>query len=75
MKIGILDGNPNILASVADTLQISGHTVYMHTAGASLLEALFPPARRDDPLPYDLVLLDLLLPGTMSGKEEQHVLN
>ena len=75
MKIGILDGNPNILASVADTLQMRSHTVYMHTAGASRLEALFPQARRDDPLPYDLVLLDLLLPGTLSDKEEQNVLD
>ncbi len=67
MKIGILDDNPAILDVLATMLELEGHTVSTHATGLSLLEALFPDADRDAPIPYNLLILDLLLPGDMSG--------
>ena len=69
MNIGILEDNPAILDFVATALEMHGHTVYTHTFGTSLLQALFDEGRTTSALPYDLVIVDLLLPGSLSGLE------
>ena len=48
-------------------LQLSGHTVSTHTVGLSLLDELLAEQSAETPLPYDLVIVDILLPGTLSG--------
>jgi CheY-like chemotaxis protein len=69
MKIGILDDNPSILDVFTIMLELEGHTVTAHTSSSSLLDVLFHNAVPVDPIPYDLLILDLLLPGGMSGAD------
>ncbi|GER90100.1 hypothetical protein KDW_42620 [Dictyobacter vulcani] len=70
MNIGVLDDNPAILAFLSTTLKLDGHTVTTHSSGLAILEAIFPPtASPQQAQPYDLVVLDLLLPGTMTGAD------
>jgi len=69
MRIGILDDNPAILDVFTTMLELEGHTVTAHTMSSSLLEALFQNAEPVVPIPYDLLILDMLLPGEMSGAD------
>ncbi len=68
MVIGVLDDNPHIVSFLEATLRIDGHTVYTHTTGESLLTA-FGEQNVENHIPYDLVILDLLLPGNLSGAD------
>jgi DNA-binding response OmpR family regulator len=65
MNIGVLDDNPTILAYLETALEMDGHTVYRHMTGESMLQAMQPESN----LPYDLVVLDLLLRGRLSGAD------
>ncbi len=69
MKIGLLEDNPAVGEYMSTLLEMAGHTVEVHTHGSSLLEMLFTEAGVRSPLPYDLVIVDLLLPGMLSGPE------
>jgi DNA-binding response OmpR family regulator len=69
MHIGVLDDNAPILEYLKAMLELVGHTVSLHPASRSLLDALFPGGIVARPLPYDLVILDLSLPGDLSGAE------
>lgn len=69
MNIGLLEDNPAILEYMQTALEMAGHHVYIHKYGASLLDALFAAHHAHVPLPYDLVIVDLYLPGNMSGLE------
>ncbi len=69
MRIGVLDDNIPILECVTTMLELVGHTVSTHSASRSLLDVLFPSGIVATPLPYDLVILDLFLPGDLSGAE------
>ncbi len=68
MKIGLLEDNPETREWMAAALELLGHTVYVHTTGASLLEAL-SPVSETTLLPYDLAIVDLSLPHGISGQE------
>lgn len=67
MNIGVLDDNVTILSFLETTLEMDGHTVRSYTSGESLLRTI--PNQQEVPLPYDLVVLDLLLQGKMSGAD------
>ena len=69
MNIALLEDNPPILDYLSTALEMLGHTVYDFTSSDLLLETLFIGESVRVPLPYDLALIDLLLPGTMSGLE------
>ena len=69
MNIALLEDNPPILDYLSTALEMLGHTVYDFTSSDLLLETLFIGEGVRAPLPYDLALIDLLLPGTMSGLE------
>jgi CheY-like chemotaxis protein len=66
LRIGVLDDNAAILSLVETVLAMEGHKVSKHVSGSSLLDALFPQQSEEWPQ-YDLVILDLLLPGVQSG--------
>lgn len=66
LRVGVLDDNPAILGLIETVLTMDGHIVYKHTSGSSLLNALFPEDA-EERSPYDVVILDLLLPGAHSG--------
>lgn len=67
MNIAILEDNPAILDYLSTALQMNGHSVQTFTQGVDLLEALFQSGLVPSPLPFDLILVDLLLPGDISG--------
>ncbi len=69
MRIGVLDDNVPILEYLKAMLELVGYTVSLHPTSRSLLDALFPGGIVATPLPYDLVILDLSLPGDLSGAE------
>jgi CheY-like chemotaxis protein len=69
MKIGLLEDNPALLDFMSTMLEMAGHSVETHTSGSSLLETLFLETKVRFPLPYDIIIVDLLLPGSMSGLE------
>ena len=64
MNIGIVEDNPAIATLLTTTLELAGHHVSSYREGTPLLEAIFKAPRL-----YDMVLVDLGLPGTMSGVE------
>jgi two-component system, OmpR family, response regulator len=67
MKIGLLEDNPAILDYMTTALQMAGYSVEAHTTSASLLDSLLTGEDLADPLPYDVVIVDLLLPGNIPG--------
>jgi DNA-binding response OmpR family regulator len=67
MRIGLLEDNTAIHEYITTVLEMAGHSVFTHTIGMSLLDKLIADASSNTPLPYDLVIVDLLLPGTLSG--------
>lgn len=67
--IAVLEDNPAICEYLAIALEMAGHHVSVHTYGASLLATLFTESGVRWPLPYDLMTVDLLLPGELSGLE------
>jgi DNA-binding response OmpR family regulator len=68
VNIGILDDNVAILDYLETTLSMDGHLVFRHTTGPSLLNAIFSPSSSPTShVRYDLIILDLLLPGDTSG--------
>jgi DNA-binding response OmpR family regulator len=68
VNIGILDDNVAILSLLETTLSKDGHLVFQHTTGESLLNAIFSPSTSPEShTRYDLIILDLLLPGNLSG--------
>ena len=69
MNIALLEDNPPILDYLSTALEMLGHTVYKFTNSPPLLETLFTGESPRQPLPYDLALIDLLLPGPVTGLE------
>ncbi len=68
MKIGLLEDNPAICDLITTTLELAGHTVVSYTYGISLLEALFTANGGTTlSLLYDVLIVDLGLPGELSG--------
>ncbi len=68
MKIGLLEDNPAICDLITTTLELAGHTVVSYTYGISLLEALFTVHDSTTiSLMYDVLVVDLGLPGELSG--------
>jgi DNA-binding response OmpR family regulator len=78
MNIGVLDDNPGILDYIEATLDLEGYVVSTYLTGEALLDALSMPASPDASVytsmeaynpRFDLVILDLLLPGKLSGAD------
>lgn len=70
MNIGILDDSVAILDYLETTLAMDGHLVFRHTSGTSLLNAIFSPSSSPEShVRYDLIIIDLLLPGNQSGAD------
>ncbi|HZU66581.1 MAG TPA: response regulator [Ktedonobacteraceae bacterium] len=69
MKIAVLEDNPDILEYMKTALEMAGHQVDTFIDGYLFLQSLLTGTAIRTPLPYDLVTIDLLLPGTISGLE------
>ncbi len=69
MRIGLLEDNPAILDYMVTALVMAGHNVSPHTQGASLLQAIFTALQGHSSIPYDVVVVDVLLADTLSGTD------
>src|SRR5260370_30488156 len=69
MKIGLLEDNPSIVDWMTTALAMAGHIVYTYPESTSFLECLLPSRGLHNHLPFDLAIVDLHLPGEMSGRE------
>jgi DNA-binding response OmpR family regulator len=69
MHIGLLEDNPAIQDYLRQALEMSGHSVSIHTFGISLLDALFAEKPDAASYPHDLLIVDLNLPGDLSGHD------
>lgn len=69
MKIGLLEDNPAIVDWMTTALAMAGHIVYTYPESTSFLECLLPSRDLHNHLPFDLAIVDLHLPGEMSGRE------
>ena len=71
MNIGLLEDNLAIADYLSIALEMAGHNVHTYTYGSSLLENLGSSmvGGLHASLPYDLIIVDLLLPGDISGLE------
>jgi CheY-like chemotaxis protein len=69
MNIALLEDNPSILDYLSTALEMVGHRVHTFIESPSLYEALFEEGSPRSPLPFDVLLVDLLLPGDISGLE------
>jgi len=75
MNIGLLEDNPAIVDYMSIALEMVGHKVHLHTYASSLLETIFTSPRIPSSLPYDIVIVDILLPGAISGEQAiDHIL-
>lgn len=66
MRIGVIEDDPAISSLLSEILERLGHTAIMYSDGWTFLEAL----NNDQTLePFDRVIADVLLPGSISGHE------
>ena len=69
MHIGLLEDNPSIQDYLQQALELNGYCVSIHTSGISLLDALFAEKLVTASRSYDVVIIDLNLPGDLSGQD------
>ena len=71
MNIGIVEDNPSILEVMQTALELAGHTTSTHMQGQSLLNVFLEQdiLLEASSFPYDLLIVDLNLPGELSGLE------
>lgn len=69
MNIGLLEDDADTAEYLAIALDMAGHKVHTYADGSTFLQTLFATLGQPAPLPYDLLLVDLTLAGTMSGQE------
>jgi len=67
MQIGLLEDNPSLVEWLTTALEFAGHNVHTYQDGPSLLRGLFAIDGFPLSLPFDLLLVDLFLPGGLSG--------
>jgi DNA-binding response OmpR family regulator len=69
MRIGLLVESATILEFLSTALGLAGHTVCTCASEDALLASLFLDSQVHTPLPYDLLILDVILPETPSDLE------
>jgi DNA-binding response OmpR family regulator len=69
MRIALLEDNPANSEYLQTLLELEGHQVFPHPQGHSLLSAL---QTISDISLYDVIIIDLLLPNTLSGQDVMH---
>jgi CheY-like chemotaxis protein len=71
MYVGILEDNQDILELFVHMLSLRGHRIETHKTGEALLEHLLTERCALPPSPqgYEVLIVDLGLPGGLSGAE------
>ena len=67
MKIGVLEDDPMICNVLTEILELDHHAVSIYRRGWDILDAIFFEESVINPLPFDVLLVDLLLEGEISG--------
>jgi|SRR5579863_1590614 len=67
MHIGLVDDNPAILEFMTAVLEMEGHTISTYIDGVKFLQTLPSESESHADFPFDLLILDLWLPGDVSG--------
>lgn len=67
MKIGVLEDDPMICNVLTEILELDQHAVSVYQRGWEVLDAIFFEEAVVNPLPFDVLLVDLLLQGEVSG--------
>lgn len=67
MKIGILEDDPQICEILTVALEQNHHVVSTYRQGWDILDAAFFEESAINPRPFDILLVDLLLQGEISG--------
>jgi DNA-binding response OmpR family regulator len=78
VNIALLEDNPTNLEYLVTLLQFEGHLVFPCADAASFLDTLWSTSQGNDlsllPISLDLAILDLMLPGPLSGLDILHML-
>jgi len=74
MNIALLEDNPSNLEYIQTLLKFEGHQVSAHGDAASFLASIWTTYRQNAVLPYDLAIIDLMLPGRLTGLDVLHSL-
>lgn len=78
MNIALLEDNPSNLEYLVTLLQFEDHLVFPHADADSFLETLRVTSQDNNfsllRITIDLAILDLMLPGTLSGLDIIHTL-
>jgi DNA-binding response OmpR family regulator len=67
MKIGVLEDDPRICEILTVILEQSHHVVSIYRQGWDFLDVVFFEESPINPQPFDIILVDLLLQGEISG--------
>lgn len=67
MKIGVLEDDPSICEVLTVMLEQNHHVVSIYQRGWDILDAVFFEESAVIPQPFDVLLVDLLLQGEISG--------
>jgi DNA-binding response OmpR family regulator len=69
IRVGILEDDPLICGMLAEILELSGYFPILYRDAWAFLEALTADTVTPSSKGFDVVLLDVLLPGTLEGLE------
>ncbi len=69
LRVAVVEDNAPTCDMLSETLERFGHIPLIFNDGWTFLEALTGNYRTTEPDPFDIVLLDILLPGSISGIE------
>lgn len=69
IRIGVVEDDPLTSGMLSETLERFGYMPFIYNDGWAFLEALTGNYHTTEPDPFDIVLLDILLPGSISGIE------
>jgi len=69
MKIGLLEDDPELCSMLKEMLETGGHIVSAYLDGSEFLAAFHLEKPTIFPPPFDILLVDLILPGDIDGEQ------
>lgn len=69
MRVGILEDDPAVCGLLHETLERFGHAACIYRDGWDFLAQFLTEELTPPPRPFDAVLIDLILPGAVTGLE------